>query len=89
MEALIFFGLAFIILNVKMMIRNRAVYNFRVSIIDRIAELAERDAYDQKPWRWRYDVFEKVTYSDMLYRFWRPLRPDCWWSNLSFLEEKI
>jgi len=85
----IFFGVLGVLfsLNAWLMLRNHRVGRFRDELIDRVSEAARANLHDgEKSWRWRYDTFGSVSYERMLYQFWKPLRPNVWWKDTSFLD---
>ena len=85
----IFFGIlgTLMCLNFWLLLRNHRVGRFRLALIDQISEAAQADLHDgEKSLRWRYDVLNQVSYEHMLYQFWKPLRPDVWWKDTSFLD---
>ena len=74
-------------LNFWLMLRNQRVGRFRLELIDRITKAAETDiqGWPLLTWKWRYDILHQVSYERMLYQFWKPLRPEVWWKDTSFL----
>lgn len=66
-------------------VRNNRVYEFRVGLIDRIAAASRADIqrgdYD---WERRYDTFDAVSYDEMFWQFWKPLR--AFYPDMSFTE---
>jgi hypothetical protein len=58
--------------------RNYRVWKFRDGIIDRMFELGD---YSR-----RQKVFSTVSYDEMLFKFWKPLKPEVWYEDTSFLE---
>lgn len=67
--------------------RNEMVYRFRLFLLSQIrndyfADADLRIFYSE----WRWDVFNSVTYENMLIKFWKPLRPEEWYNDTSFLE---
>lgn len=62
-----FFGLYF-------MYRNTQVYKVRKEILQKILDISlreiERKIYS---YNWRIKEFEKVSYDEMLWKFWKPL----------------
>lgn len=69
--------------------RNVRVYRFQMGLIDRCRRLniADIEAGRMKEFdSWRYDALNAVSYNQMLFKFWKPLRVEAWYRDLSFLE---
>ena len=58
-----------ILLGVILLIRNHFVYEYRKELLNKISE---RNGYSAD-WEWRYDEFEKISYNEMVFKFWKPL----------------
>ena len=52
--------------------RNNLVFEYRSNVLKQITEMCDEDICNQRPWRWRLDMLETVSYDEMLYKFWRP-----------------
>jgi hypothetical protein len=77
-------GIALIIV---LMYRNERVYNYRKRVIENIGEIYQDEiAAGRLTTNWRWKEFEKVTYRDMVKRFWKPL--DSFYENTK-LEKEI
>ena len=95
MDGLFVFFVAVVVLGVIgtlfcliMLRRNNKVCRFRVGIIDRIAALNQADIFNGRAdYEYRWKQFGRVTYDEMCWRFWVPLKPERWWADTSFLEE--
>jgi hypothetical protein len=62
---------AVLLIAVAALIRNQCVLRERLRIIDKIHELNKADSqYDG----WRYKAFDEISYDQMFYQFWRPVR---------------
>jgi len=59
--------------SIYMFLRNNAVYKYRIGLLDRISKAAEEDINMGRDWRWRYDILHKVTYQEMVWKFWKPI----------------
>lgn len=69
-------------------IRNGQVFRFRISLNDRVYRLNMLDIQSGKEARPdRRDKLNSMSYTRMMLFFWKPLRPEAWWSDTSFLEE--
>ena len=53
--------------------RNSRVFKYRMELIDKLSEAAKKDIDAGLDPQWRYAEFNKVTYNEMVYRFWKPL----------------
>lgn len=64
--------------------RNNQVAKYRQELI-RVASLrCYEDICAHRPWRWRFDEYEKVSYNKMMVEFWKPL--DSFYENKDFLK---
>lgn len=69
------------------LIRNEAVYRFRMSLLRSIRVASQVDiAAGRFDWQWRYAAFEDASYAAMMHQFWKPLRAEEWYADTSFLE---
>jgi hypothetical protein len=66
--------------------RNESVYRFREKLIDRVSECSQKDISSGKDWAWRFKQLDTVTYDQMLWGFWKPLRAKEFYQDTSFLE---
>ncbi len=53
--------------------RNNAVYNFRCEVIELV--------YNHADWIRRREEFHKVSYNDMVLKFWKPLTIEAWYDT--------
>lgn len=56
-----------------MLWRNEAVYQFRTELLRRISQKADEDIQAGREYEWRYQMFDSITYKDMVMRFWKDL----------------
>lgn len=63
----------------------RAVYRYRLKTLDQVSVQTKADVANQRPWEWRYDVFEQVSFDDMVWKFWRPF--ESFYPDKHFIEE--
>jgi hypothetical protein len=69
-------------------VRNRKVAEFRKSPINRIDELYDAEILKYGVYTpWRFIEYNKVSYETMLYKFWKPLKLEAFYKDLSFLQE--
>lgn len=54
--------------------RNDAVFMERDRVIEIVDKLAHKDMAGHKDYTWRYDEFRKITYEEMFYKFWKPVK---------------
>jgi hypothetical protein len=66
--------------------RNFKVRSFMLGILDDIHILACHEVEKNSEWRWRYVEFEKVSYERILFSFWKPLKVEKFWKDISFLQ---
>ena len=64
------FGLIF---SVMMLFRNGKVYKTKIKVLDQIYKLDEQDIWNDKPYLWRLEEFDSISYEEMLLKFWKPL----------------
>jgi hypothetical protein len=57
-----------------LLIRNGIVYNERMRVIHLMSELSNKDINNHKSWMWRHKEFDKITYDEMVFKFWIPVR---------------
>ena len=62
-------------------IRNYLVFRYRNEFVIKIAMKSREDAENNLSWRWRFDEYDKISYQEMLFKFWRRID--------SFYEKKI
>jgi hypothetical protein len=63
---------------IYILIRNQKVYRYRRRMADVVFSASVWD------YKWRLQVYESVTYNDMMLRFWKPL--DSFYPDKSFLD---
>ena len=54
--------------------RNHEVCKERRRIIDKISYLAKIDIIGRRNWEWRYKEYNKISYEEMVYKFWIPVK---------------
>lgn len=64
-------------------IHNGRVYEHKMQLLDQVSRAAQKDIEEGKPWRWRYDALESVSYHKMVFMFWKPL--DSFYKDRAFL----
>lgn len=69
--------------------RNHRVYKLRTALIAVVTVASKMDAELGRDYAWRMAVLDSVTYNDMLLKFWRPLRLNAFYQDLSFLMPPI
>lgn len=62
------------VFGVFMLIRNHRVFKERERVREQMAAAATDDINHERPWEWRYQMYESVTYDQMVAQFWRPVR---------------
>lgn len=53
--------------------RNSRVYHYQHKMLHLVSAHARSDILAGRPWVWRYDLYDQVSYAAMLLHFWRPL----------------
>jgi len=76
--------------------RNNQVCQFRMKLIDQIydAALTDLDAWSISEGsppdsHWRYDALKSVSYNRMWLMFWKPLKLETFYDDLSFIYPKV
>ena len=64
------------------LIRNELVYRYRKVLLEDMSRGAQIDIEAGRPWYWRYEAYDSVTYSEMGWQFWR--RFDSFYPDQSF-----
>lgn len=59
---------------IMLMIRNQLVYKERNNVLKKIHKLCEEDIIKGVKWKCRYIEYEKITYEEMLYKIWIPVK---------------
>jgi hypothetical protein len=80
-EALFIF---IILLTLYILLRNERISEHQSQILQIIRDKAEQDIQNEREWEWRYDDYSKVSYTDMVLRFWKPI--DSFYTDKRFLE---
>lgn len=75
------------LVGIYMMYRNHKVYQFRMQILRQVSDAAQSDGKTGRPWRWRYDEMSAVSYNEMMYQFWKPLRVESFYERDDFIRE--
>jgi hypothetical protein len=65
--------------------RNNKVYDFRKDILLAIHNCVQTDIQNNLPWKWRYTMFEKVSYDQMFYSL-RSLKLGNYYKDTTFVE---
>lgn len=82
-----------IIWSIYMFDRNQKVANYRMMLLHKINDRFNEDMVNclekkKDPatfrWKWRYNAYEKITYQEMFWQFWRPL--NSFYKDLSFIK---
>lgn len=67
-----------------MMFRNNQVFNYRMGLLTDIRKASNADILARRPWRWRYDTMDTVSYNYQMIHFWKPV--DSFYTDKSFLD---
>lgn len=79
-----FVGILLLMVGVFFLVRNDKVYEFRMRLLHRVSEMCKKDAEQQLEWPWRYEQMGWVSYDEMVYKFWKPLRASAFYPALGF-----
>ena len=69
---MIVFGAIFLLLS-GLSRRNVSVYDYTITVLAKVSLAANGDIDHGRPWRWRYDAYDALSYNALLWHFWRPL----------------
>lgn len=72
--------------------RSERVCRYQMTVIRRLSDAAQQDILDGNygGWQWRYVEFEIGPGSgEMVWKFWRPLRDEKWYSSTAFMEPAV
>lgn len=64
--------------------RMKRVAMYRLSLLDKIDQCASADLLDGRDYKWRYDMFNSVSFEEMCNKPWKSL--DSFYPDKSFLE---
>jgi len=67
------FAITGFLLSCVLLKRNDKVYAHRMALLKTISQRAQDDITAHRDWRWRYDLFEAVSYTRMWLEWWKPL----------------
>jgi hypothetical protein len=86
MEAIIVFGVAALLMiwSLVTLVRNSKVYAYRGELIDKMYDAADDDINRGRSYKWRQEVYQSVSYNEMVYKFWKPI--DSFYPDKSFIE---
>ena len=68
------FSWTMIALSCYMLYRNERVGRERQRVLDICSRLAQVDIEAHRPWKQRYAYYDSVSYDEMLWKFWRPVK---------------
>ena len=57
-----------------LIIRNFQVHTLRMRLLDAVDAQAKKEIEERRPWKWRFEEFESVTYDRMLLSIWKPVQ---------------
>lgn len=80
---MILLQITFLTLLICFTIRLHQVAEYRKKLLITIGMLAQQDIIAGKNYKWRLEMFEKVSFDDMLWKFWKPL--DSFYEHKNFL----
>lgn len=80
--------LALTVFGVISLVRNERVYTYRQNLLNQIYVASMRDIWDYgdspRDWNWRHEVYNSVSYNEMVFKFWRRL--DSFYPDKSFIK---
>lgn len=80
------FVLVWIVALIVLMFRNYKVAELRGSMLRTMRPLCNADVEAGRAYEWRLDMYDTVTYSKMLFSFWKHLTPEAFYKDTSFLK---
>ena len=66
--------------------RNMKTLKFFKELLYIVNDKASQDIKAGRPWKWRFEELNKVSYDTVLLKFWLSFKPENFWKDLSFLE---
>ncbi len=74
MSILLWVDTIVILVALLVMLRNSLVYRYRTTLIAQMHERSMADIHaGRDPW-WRHKVYDQVSYNQMMFKFWKPLK---------------
>ena len=73
-----------IIGTIVMLWRNNKVHKENIRVINIIFDLANKDIENKIDWKWRYTEFDTVSYTKILFMFWKPIKS--FYANLNCIK---
>ena len=71
---LIILGFTGIVFVIFIIFRAIMVYEERTKILNAIWKLNKKDIENGNEWKWRYKLFDKISFDKMLYEYWTPVK---------------
>lgn len=71
------------------MYRNHFVYRLRRDMLQMVSLAAKEDIDDDHSFEWRYDALMSVGYDEMVNKFWKPIKAEAFYEDLSFLYPNV
>ena len=71
----------------RMFKRNEEVYKLRMGMIAMVHEFTLIDIMEGEAYEWRWERLGQVSYEEMMIKFWKPVKPEAFYSDLDFLKE--
>lgn len=56
-----------------LMFRNNEVYKYLIKLNEEVSKKCKEDINNNKDWRWRYDELDKISYLEIVWKFWKPV----------------
>lgn len=86
MNALLVFAWSLVFGSIGMMFRTIRVAEYRRNLLNQLSDAGHDDIKNRRPWYWRFNAFEQVSFDEMVFKFWKPIRS--FYADLSFTEIK-
>lgn len=83
------FWFVMILSDLYMLIRNIRVYNFRMITLNLVSAASKDDIENNRDFGWRYEYLNMVTYDEMLWKFWKPLRVSSFYKDSKFITRGV
>ena len=64
--------------------RNSVVFKYRGEILRKMSIASKKDIKNGKEWDWRHDVWDTITYNQMMVKFWKPI--DSFYTDKKFIK---
>lgn len=73
-DALFVLSVTILVLSPILLVRNHFVYRTFSEVLHEVSAAAQEDIVAGRPWEWRYDSLNRVSYNEAVCKLWRKPR---------------